>query len=218
MSVNLTTTETSTSIPSALRRRLKALLWVAMGGMTISVVLYSEVPLLSQVKERAYLGTIPFLIIPHVLAGITALLIGPLQFSSRIRRGSPRFHRALGRVYVGSVFIAAPLAVILSNHRHDPRAIHFVVANILQAGTWITATGAAFLAARNRNFRQHFEWMVRSYAVTFTFVGTRVLQPLPAWNRHSEAGFAIEIIIITFMAILIPDLAFLWSPTTQRRS
>ncbi|WP_433966597.1 hypothetical protein [Tunturiibacter gelidiferens] len=60
--------------------------------------------------------------------------------------------------------------------------------------------------------------MVRSYAVTFTFVGTRVLQPVPAWNRHSEAGFAIEIIIITFMAILVPDLVFHWSAFTLRRS
>ncbi|XWK68267.1 DUF2306 domain-containing protein [Tunturiibacter gelidiferens] len=138
------TTETSTSTPYALRRKLKALLWVAMGGMTISVILYSEVPLLRQVKERAYLGTIPFLIIPHILAGIAALLIGPLQFSSRIRRDNPKFHRALGRVYVCSVFIAAPLAIILSNHRHDPRAIHFVVANTVQAGTWIIATGLLF--------------------------------------------------------------------------
>ncbi|NYF53576.1 DUF2306 domain-containing protein [Tunturiibacter gelidoferens] len=212
------TTETSTPTPPALRRKLKALLWVAMGGMTISVLLYSEVPLLRQVKERAYLGSIPFLIIPHVLAGITALLVGPLQFSSRVRRGNPKFHRALGRVYVCSVFIAAPLAVILSHHRHDSRAIHFVVANIVQAGTWVIATGAAFLTARNRHFHQHRDWMVRSYAVTFTFVGTRVLQPLPAWNRHSEAGFAIEIIMITFMAILIPDLAFHWSAFTRRRS
>jgi uncharacterized membrane protein len=218
MPVNLMATEKSTSTPSALRRKLKALLWVAMGGMTISVILYSEVPLLRQVKERAYLGTIPFLIVPHVLAGIAALLIGPLQFSSRIRRRSPKFHRALGRVYVCSVVIAAPLAIILSNHRHDSRAIHFVVANIVQAAIWMITTGAAFLAARNGHFHQHREWMVRSYAVTFTFIGTRVLQPLPAWNRHGEAGFAIEIIIITFMAILIPDLAFHWSVFTRRRS
>jgi hypothetical protein len=189
---------------------MKPALWIMMAAMTLSVIFYSEIPLLSQAKERAYLSTIPWLIIPHAVAGIIALLSGPLQFSSRIRRGAPKFHRALGRIYVISVFVAAPLAVVMSNHRHDPRAIHFVAATAVQTGTWLVATAAAFLTARNRHFQQHREWMVRSYAVTFTFVGTRVLQPIPAWNRHSEAGFAMEIIVITFMAILIPDIAFHW--------
>jgi uncharacterized membrane protein len=196
---------------------LKRALWIMMAAMTLSVIFYSEVPLLRQRTERAYLGTIQWLIIPHILGGITALLSGPLQFSSRLRRRNPKFHRVLGRVYVLSVFAAAPLAVVLSNHRHDPRAIYFVAANIVQAGTWFLVTVAAFLTARNRHFQQHREWMVRSYAVTFTFVGTRVLQPVPAWNRHSEAGFAMEIIVITFMAILIPDIAFHWRELTARR-
>jgi uncharacterized membrane protein len=185
--------------------------------MTISVIFYSEVPLLRQAKEQAYMSTIPWLIVPHVVGGIAALLIGPAQFSSRLRRRNPQFHRILGRVYVGAVFVAAPLAVVLSNHRHDPHAIHFVGATFVQAATWVVTTTAAFLTARNRHIQQHREWMVRSYAMTFTFVGTRVLQPIPAWNRHSEAGFAMEILVITFIAILIPDLAFHWRELTTRR-
>jgi uncharacterized membrane protein len=195
----------------------KPVLWAMMASMTLSVVFYSEVPLLRQAKERSYLSTIPWLIFPHAICGIIALLSGPLQFSSRIRSRHPKFHRVLGRVYVASVLIAAPLAVVMSNHRHDPKAIHFVAANVVQAGTWLLATVAAFLTARNGYFQQHREWMVRSYALTFTFVGTRVLQPIPAWNRHSEAGFAMEIIVITFMAILIPDISFHWRGLTGPR-
>jgi uncharacterized membrane protein len=196
---------------------LKRALWIMMAAMTLSVIFYSEIPLLRQRTERAYLGTIPWLIVPHAIGGVIALLSGPLQFSGRLRRRNPRFHRVLGRVYVLSVIIAAPLAIVMSNHRHDPRAIYFVAATIVQAGTWFLVTAAAFLTARNRHFQQHREWMVRSYAVTFTFVGTRVLQPIPAWNHHSEAGFAMEIIVITFLAILIPDIAFHWSELTARR-
>ena len=214
----LDTIQLSQGRSSLSRRRWKVALWAIMAAMTTSVILYSEVPLLRQTKERAYLHTIPLLIMPHVLAGVIALLSGPLQFSSRLRRSNPRFHRILGRIYVCSVLVAAPLAIILSNHRHDPRAIHFVVATSIQAGTWIITTVAAFVTAYNRWFQQHREWMIRSYAVTFTFVGTRVLQPIPFWNRHSEAGFAIEIIIITFMAILIPDIVFHWRELTRRRT
>jgi hypothetical protein len=217
MPISVAATQTSATSPSTGRRRLKIALWAVMCAMTLSVVFYSEVPLLRQVRERAYLGTIPFLIIPHVLAGIVALLSGPLQFSSRLRRRNPRFHRVLGRSYVIAVFVAAPLAIVMSTHHHGPHAIHFIAANVVQAGTWMITTAAAFLTARNRHFQQHREWMVRSYAVTFTFVGTRVLQPIPAWNRHSEAGFAMEIIFITFMAVLVPDIALHWRELTTRR-
>jgi uncharacterized membrane protein len=187
-----------------------------MGAMTTSVILYSEIPLL--IKERAYLSTIPFFIVPHILAGVVALCSGPLQFSRRIRKGYPKLHRVLGRAYVISVFIAAPLAIVLVNHRHDPRAKYFFVANIVQASTWIITTAAAFITARNRQFQQHREWMVRSYAITFTFVGTRVLQPIPAWNHFSEVSFAVTVILITFIAILISDIALSWNQLTSRRA
>ncbi len=219
MAMSVVAKEMPASSPSIRRRQgRKVALWVAIGAMTLSVTFYSEVPLLRQAKERAYLSTILLLIIPHVVAGVIALLSGPLQFSSRVRRRSPKFHRVLGRTYVVSVFIAAPLGIILSNHRHDPRAIHFVAATAVQSVTWMLTTAAAFLTARNGYFQQHREWMVRSYAVTLTFIGTRVLQPILAWNRHSEAGFAMEIIVITFMAVLVPDIALHWRELTSRRS
>jgi uncharacterized membrane protein len=199
------------------RHWTKTALWMLMGAATLLVALYSEVPLFRQAKERAYLSTIPFLIVPHVMGGVLALLIGPIQFSNRLRRRYLPFHRMLGKIYVVSVLVAAPLAIALSTHRHDRRAIHFAVAVFVQASTWMITTLAAFFTARNGYIQQHREWMIRSYAVTFTFVGTRVLQPIPAWNRHSEAGFAMEIIMITFLAILVPDIAFHWRQLTTRR-
>jgi uncharacterized membrane protein len=213
----ITSRPTQIHVTAGVQHRLaKRMLWLVMGAMTVSVVFYSEIPLLRQEKERAYLSTIYFLIIPHVVAGVIALLSGPLQFSSRIRKRYPRLHRILGRVYVTSVLIAAPLAIALAAHSRSPHIIFFFPATLVQAGTWIVTTAAALLTARNRYFQQHREWMIRSYAVTFTFIGTRVLQPIPAWNRHSEAGFAMEIVVITFLAILIPDIAFTWRQLTSR--
>jgi uncharacterized membrane protein len=209
---------TQTAAPSSPRRWPKPALWAAMGAIALVVIVYSETPLLLQAEERSYLSTIPFLIIPHIAAGVTALLTGTFQFSSRVRRRYPAFHRVLGRVYVTSVFIAAPLAIILSIHRHDPRAKPWVAAIAVQAGTWMITTGAAFLTARNHHFQQHREWMVRSYAVTFAFFGIRVLQLVPGGNLHSEAGFAMEIIIITFMAVLLPDIFLHWRELTKRRA
>ncbi len=202
----------------ALRRHWwKPTLWAAMGGMTLSVTLYSEIPLLRLATEQAHLRPIVWLIVPHILGGLIALASGPLQFSSRLRRNYPKFHRVLGRVYVCSVFMGAPLGIVLTGYNHNPQPIYFAVANSVQGGTWMIATAAAFLAARTRHFRQHREWMIRSYAVTFTFVASRVPRPIPAWNRIGRPGAAMIIVIITFLAILIPDIALTWQELTRRR-
>jgi uncharacterized membrane protein len=204
----------------ALWRWWKMAFWMIVGASTISVTLYTEVPLLSQVKERAYISTIPWLFIPHMVGGVLAFLSGPFQFSNRLRRRHLQFHRVLGRVYVVSVLVAAPLAMVLSNHRHDPRARYFVVGIWCQAGTWLIATVTAFVMARNGHIQQHREWMFRSYGVTLTFVGTRVFFPFTIGQRNSAASYAIETIIATFLAILIPDIALNWKllKTSRRHS
>jgi uncharacterized membrane protein len=202
---------------SAKKSLRKNVLWAVLGMMTLSVVFYSEIPLLRQTRERSYLSTILPIILPHILAGCISLIVGPLQFSRRFRQHNPALHRVLGRVYVISVFVSAPLGIILSTLHHDIRAIHWVAATIVQSSTWMITTAAAFLTARNGHYQHHRAWMIRSYAVTLTFVGTRVLQPFPAWNRHSEAGFSMEILVITFLAILIPDLALNWRDFISRR-
>jgi uncharacterized membrane protein len=204
-------------VQAAPHRWLKPALWTMLALMTLSVIRYSEYPIFRQAEEQAYLKTIPWLIIPHVLCGVAAFLIGPFQFSSRMRRRYLKAHRILGRIYVGSVFIAASLAMVLANYRHQPGGEHFCVATRIQAGVWILATGAAFLTARNRQIQQHREWMVRSYAVTFTFIGTRLLSPLQDWHRLGEAFFAMEILTVTLLAILIPDIALSWRQLTTRR-
>jgi len=204
--------------PTATYRWLKPALWTVMGLMTLSVIRYSEYPIFRQAQEQAYLKTIPFLIVPHAVCGVAAFLIGPFQFSSRLRRRYLKLHRVLGRVYVSSVFIAASLAMVLANHRHQPGGEHFAVATRIQAAAWIITAAAALLTARNRQIQQHREWMVRSYAVTFTFIGTRLLSLLQDWHRLGEAFFAMEIITVTLLAILIPDLALSWRQLTTRRS
>jgi hypothetical protein len=45
--------------------------------------------------------------------------------------------------------------------------------------TWMVTAAAAFSRARNRQFQRNREWIVRSYAVIFTVVGTWVRQPIP---------------------------------------
>jgi len=204
-------------ILAAQRSMGKKAVWAVLAMMTLSVVFYSEIPLLRQTRERSYLSTILPIIVPHIVAGCIALLVGPLQFSRRFRQRKPAFHRILGRVYVISVFVSAPLGIVLATLHHDVRAIHWIAAVAVQSATWMITTVAAFLTAWNGHYQHHREWMIRSYAVTMTFVFTRVLQPIPLWNRHSEAGFSMEILVITLLAVLVPDLVLNWSDFISRR-
>ena len=217
MPVSLVPKQTSTL--SRQRRLFKPALWIVMATAALYIILHIEVPLLRQHAERNYFRTIPFLIFPHIAAGILALLSGPPQFSNRLRRRSPEFHRVLGRVYVISVLIAAPLAIVLAYNRRIPHMLpYFLLASGLQASTWIVTTVAAFLTARNRQIQQHRQWMVRSYAVTFTFIGIRVLVQFPFAVPHTGANFSLEIVFVTFMAILLSDIGLSWHELFHRRT
>jgi uncharacterized membrane protein len=189
-----------------------------MGAMSLFIAVHVEIPLLRQRSEQVYFRTIPFLIVPHIAAGVLAMLSGPLQFSRRLRQRNPKGHRLLGRVYVVSVLIAAVLAIILSYKRDISHTTpYFFMASSLQASVWIVTTIVAFLLARSRHITEHREWMVRSYAVTFTFIGIRVLVRLPLATPHSGANFALETVFVTFMAIFFSDIGLNWRELFQRR-
>jgi hypothetical protein len=52
--------------------------------------------------------TFEWWLLPHGVAGACALLLGPMQFSDRLRSRFTKLHRVVGRVYVAGALIAAP--------------------------------------------------------------------------------------------------------------
>src|SRR4051812_25251027 len=55
----------------------------------------------------------PFLIV-HVVGGVTALLLAPLQFVRAVRTRWPAFHRAIGRICVLACVFGAPAGLVLA--------------------------------------------------------------------------------------------------------
>jgi hypothetical protein len=193
-------------------RPAKLTVWAAMALMTLSVVFLSELPLLRPgTASRAHLLEIRWLLIPHVAGAALALATGAVQFSSRIRRWNLDFHRVTGRIYVGAICVAGPAAIVLSH------GTLFFTATLVQAGTWLVTATAALLTARNRQIEPHRQWVVRSYAVTFTFIVLHVANPTGIWTHFSDSEYATAIIICTFLAVLVPDIAFNWRQLTRRR-
>ena len=202
--------------PTATGLRSKTLLWLGLGLTTLFVVITSEVLLVADYPMyhayRLQVISDRHLLIPHALAGIFALLIGPINFSSRIRNRHLQLHRVLGRIYVISVFIGAATGVDLAAGRPG------FAGTSMQAAAWIVCTTAALICARNRQFVQHRQWMVRSYAVTFTFVSSRVLNLWPLyWSYLGDTFAAVGLIAFTLASLLIVDIGLNWHELTTRR-
>ncbi len=59
--------------------------------------------------------------------------------------------------------------------------------------------------------------MIRSYAVTSTFISVRFLNFWPGYSNMSDATFNLVDIIVTFLAVSGPTVAFDWRELTTRR-
>ena len=202
--------------PGSARSRFKTVLWISIGLTTFFVFITSEALLVTDYPMyhayRLQVIADRHLLIPHTLCGVIALLAGPLQFSSRLRQRHLKFHRVLGRIYVICVFIGALTGIALAAGRPG------LPGTSMQAAAWIVCTTAAFITARNRQIVQHRQWMVRSYAVTFTFVSSRVLNLWPRyWSHLGDTLSAVGVIAFTLASLLIVDLGLNWRELTNRR-
>lgn len=156
-------------------------------------------------------------LIPHVLTGLIALVIGPLQFSARLRQRNLPLHRILGKIYVGSIGVSSLTSLIIG--WNFGRALPYgFCETVCQAGLWLLATLAAFITARNRHIAAHRQWMIRSYALTFLFVTSRVAAPLPVFQQLSPAGFVIYLFVLLIVTAILPDVYFNWRELTCRRT
>jgi uncharacterized membrane protein len=202
--------------PSSKGSRSKTILWVALGLTVIFVFITSELLLVTDYPMyhdyRLQVIADRHLLIPHSLAGTLALLIGPINFSSRIRNRHLQLHRFLGRIYFVSVFVGSFTGIALAAGRPG------LPGTSMQAAAWMVCTTAAVVTARNRHIAQHRQWMARSYAITFTFVSSRVLNLWPRyWSHLGDVLSAVGVIAFTLASLLIVDLGFNWHELTTRR-
>src|SRR3569833_1016955 len=93
------------------RSRFYTSLWVSLGLATLFVFITSEVLLIADYPMyhayRLQVISDRHFLIPHALSGSIALIVGPLQFWSRVRQNHLTLHRILGLIYVVSAVIGA---------------------------------------------------------------------------------------------------------------
>lgn len=112
----------------------------------------------------------------HTLGGMIAMLIGPFQFLTAVRRRYPAVHRWLGRTYLTCVAVSG-LAGLYLSPGSDARAT-FGAGFIALALVWLYTGTNAYLAIRRGDVAAHRRWMIRNYALTYAAVTLRIEVPL----------------------------------------
>jgi uncharacterized membrane protein len=158
-------------------------------------------------------------LLPHGIAGACALLLGPMQFSDRLRQRFTKMHRIVGRIYVAGVFVAGPLGFYIQFFQERmgaPRS--FSIAGAVDAALWIITTGIALGFILAGKVQQHRQWMTRSFAVALVFLEVRVVGGVTGWENLGVA--AVETIVwgCLAFAILSADVVLQWEELRKARS
>ncbi len=137
----------------------------------------------------------------HVYTAMLALLLGPLQFSDRLRRTRPALHRWSGRVYLLVGVLGGGLSgLYLAQYAYGGPVAQAGFAAL--ALCWLYTGVRAFLAIRRRDVESHRRWMVRNYALAFAAVMLRLYIPAAVM---AGVDFALAYALIAWLCWL-PNL------------
>lgn len=163
---------------------------------------------------RQRYAPVGWLVLLHGFPGAIALLLGVFQFSTRLRQRHLQWHKVMGRIYVISTFIAAPVAVIVAVKLPIPTLL---LASVIQATGWIVTTGTALYCVRTGQIQQHREWMIRSYPFAMVFVVVRAIIAIPAVARTGVLGLETVVWSAIAIACFLPSFAIEWQKLALNR-
>lgn len=109
----------------------------------------------------------------HVFTSVIALAAGLTQFSATILQKFKTFHRRMGITYIFVIlFISGPGAFVMSIHANGGllAKISFTILSI----SWVIFTLIAYLKVRKKDYLSHGDFMLRSYALTFSAITLRL--------------------------------------------
>jgi hypothetical protein len=108
----------------------------------------------------------------HITSSMLVLAAGLPQFLPSFTKKYVSFHRWSGKVYVfGVLAFAAPSGLILALFANG--GIASKTGFTMQCIVWWCCTFMAYKKIREKNFKEHIAWMIRSYAVTLAAMSLR---------------------------------------------
>ena len=197
------------SRPRASWLRPKYLLFGFIGLMFLYVLARFEGFLIdSKDPEWMHIESFKWWLLGHGIAGGCALILGPMQFSDRLRQRFTKLHRVVGRIYIACVFIAAPAGVVIQ--RIDENlgfSRTFTIETMIQGGLWLLTTAIALAFILKGKVQQHRQWMTRSFGTgPLIFLEARVILGLTGVAKFGPHAVETVVWICTASSIFIADL------------
>lgn len=156
-----------------IRKNIPRLVFFGVLGLLVArVMLQVELPMLLGMNEAWDKKIEPYRLILHVhaMASAIALFVSPFQFFGL--QSNTGGHRWRGWIYVSAVLVGSITGMWIAAN-HLPESEKFSAFS--QAVLWLWLTAASVMAVLRKDVLGHRIWMYRSYALTTTFVITRLL-------------------------------------------
>ncbi|MFK7971505.1 MAG: DUF2306 domain-containing protein [Bacteroidia bacterium] len=131
----------------------------------------------------------------HILLGGLALLIGWMQFSTKLRKRNLTLHRNIGKVYVIAVLISGTCSLYIGFHATGGliSMLGFLSLGVI----WLYTTIRSYLAIKKRDTIRHEIMMIYSYAACFGAVTLRIWLPLLIYGT---GGFLVAYKIVAWLS------------------
>jgi uncharacterized membrane protein len=190
-------------------------------GLMLAYVLQHDESFLVHPKDPVWQHYQPFKwwLLPHGIAGACAILLGPMQFSDRLRQRFTKLHRVVGRIYIAGVFIVGPLGTYIQHVFNErtgaPRS--FSVAAGVNAVLLMITTGIALAFILQGKVQQHRQWMTRSFAVALVFLEVRVIQGVTGWENLGIAATETVVWSCLAFSIVSADIVLQWQELRRSR-
>jgi uncharacterized membrane protein len=213
----------STAASMPLRRttllRRKYLLFGFIGLMMAYVLIHNERFLIdASHPEWAHIKSFKWYLLPHGIMGACAILLGPMQFSDRLRQRYAKFHRVVGRFYVAGVFIGAPLGFYIQYYQeHMGGTRSFSFAAFTDAAIWMLTTAIALYFILKGKVQLHRQWMTRSFAVAIVFLEVRVVLGVTGWERLGPSVSETVVWMCVAFSLLFADFVLQWQDFSRSR-
>jgi uncharacterized membrane protein len=146
----------------------------------------------------------------HALGGLSMLIFGTANLYVGWTGKGMRYHKWLGYSYIvlGSIGALGGLAVSFASP-HEPRSLYIGTGTL--SLVWLAVAAMAWRAARNRRFQSHREWMIRSYVLTWTFVGCRWAEQAELFPWLGKEGATASVWLNWVVPLFLCELALRWN-------
>jgi uncharacterized membrane protein len=155
------------------------------------------------------------IVMVHVVGGLSMLLLGAVALYIGWTRKAFRRHRWFGYGYLTLGGVGAVAALIVSiQSPHPPYSLYVATGTL--AAVWLAVAGMAYRAARNRRFESHREWMIRSYVLSWTFVGCRLATMVNLYPWLGPEGTTAAIWVNWIIPLVVCEIALRWKEGARR--